>query len=175
MDEFKQIKVYAYKHNGDFHRMWPDTYLLSETKDYYVTGTYVKSKVIESNNHFWYTKEPALCYFSTKRWFNIIIMFKEREIVYYCNLASPILKELDSLKYIDYDLDYKYFVNTNKTKVLDRKEFNINKFKYNYPEWTEKKILKEMKILQSWVKNEIGPFSESFRNKWYKELMDKRS
>ncbi len=169
-----KIKIYAYKHNGDFHRLWPETILLSETKDYYVTASPYKSRVIENNNHYWFTKEVAISYFSKKRWFNIIIMFKENEVVYYCNLASPVLVELDSLKYIDYDLDYKYFVNSQKTKVLDRKEFNVNKYKYRYPTWVENKIHKEMKILQEWVKNEICPFSKEFREKWYEEYNSRR-
>ena len=28
-----------------------------------------------------------------------------------------------------------------------------------------------MKVLLSWVKNEVGPFSKEFRDKWYEETL----
>lgn len=168
----KNTKIYAYKHNGDFHRMWSESEVLQETKDYMVLNTKNNTRVIESTNHCWYTKEEAICYFSKKRWFNIIIMYKPNEVVYYCNLASPILLELDTLKYIDYDLDLKYFVNSKKIVILDKKEFAVNKFKYEYPEWLEEKVQQELKILTTWAKNEIGPFSAEFRDNWHSKMIE---
>lgn len=162
-------KIYAYKHNGDFHRLWSESEILLETKDYFVTKTLSKVKVIEAENRYWYTKEPAICYFSKKRWFNIIIIYKDNEVLYYCNMASPILRELNALKYIDYDLDLKYFVNSKKIKVLDRREYMVNKEKYHYPDWIDIKLEKELKILQTWAKNEIGPFSKEFRDNLFEQ------
>ena len=175
MKKNDKVVTYAYKHDGSFHRVWTNNTLLCHTKDYYIVGTDENVRVIETKNHYWFTKEPALNYFSKKRWFNIIIMFKEKDIVYYCNLATPILEEMGTLKYIDYDLDVKYYVNSKKIKILDKNEFNVNKFKYKYPEWIEERVLEELKILQSWMKNEIGPFSPQFREKWYKEMIQNRS
>jgi len=164
------IDIYAYKHDSSFHRIWTRSEVLADTKDYYVTYTPKNVRVIECKQSFWRTREPAVCYFSKKRWFNIIVVFREDEIMYYCNLASPILKELNSFKYIDYDLDVKYFVNKKKVKVLDRKEYEDNKVKYNYPEWIDVKVQKELKVLLSWIKNEVGPFSQEFRDKWQEEI-----
>lgn len=165
-----KIKTYAYKHNGQFHRVWTENFLLNETKDYYIVATNQNVRVIETKNHFWYTKEPAINYFSKKHWFNIIVMFKEKEIVYYCNLASPVLFEAGVLKYIDYDLDVKYYVESKKMKILDRKEFSVNKGSFEYPEWLVSKIYNELSILQKWIKNEMGPFSPKFREKWYEQM-----
>lgn len=168
----KDTKIFAYKHNGDFHRLWSESNIIYENKDYIVAYTKVNTRVIESSNHCWYTKEDAICYFSKKRWFNIIIMYKPNEVVYYANLASPILVELDTLKYIDYDLDLKYFVNSKRINILDRKEFAVNKHKYEYPKWVEEKVVSELKILTTWAKHEIGPFSKEFRDKWIKEIQE---
>lgn len=161
-----KIKIFAYKHNGEFHRLWTESEILVETKDYYIISTPQKVKILENGHHVWYTKEPAIGYFSKKRWFNIIAIYKEKEVMYYCNIASPILKELNALKYIDYDLDVKYFTKSKKIKVLDRKEFAVNKEKYNYPDWICSVVEKELKTLQVWAKNEIGPFSKEFRDKF---------
>ncbi len=164
------IDIFAYKHSGEFHRKWHDIEILSETKDYIITHSKPKTKVLESSGNYWYTKEPAICYFSKKRWFNIIIMYKGHEVVYYCNLASPILKELNSLKYIDYDLDLKYFSNTKTSVILDKKEFKQHSMDYDYPQWVIDVVLKETKILQEWAKNEQGPFSLEFREHWYNKI-----
>ncbi|MGL5020856.1 MAG: DUF402 domain-containing protein [Mycoplasmatales bacterium] len=164
-----KIKIFAYKHNGDFHRLWSKSEIVLETKDYFITKTPNRVRVIEQESHFWFTKEPAICYFSKKRWFNIIIIFRPNDVLYYCNIASPILKELETLKYIDYDLDLKYFVSSKKIKILDRNEYIENKEKYNYPEWIDKKVERELKILHTWAKNEIGPFSQEFRDKFFAE------
>lgn len=161
-----EINIFAYKHDGSFHRKWFDEQILSETKDYIITASPTHTKVLESRGNFWVTKEPAICYFSKKRWFNIIVMYKENEVVYYCNLASPILKELNSLKYIDYDLDIKYYASTKRVLILDKKEFKHNATLYEYPDWISEQVLRETKVLQNWAKNEIGPFSEDFRLFW---------
>ncbi len=171
----KKIKIYAYKHDGSFHRNWTSSEILVETKDYFITYTPSRIRVLESNNNSWGTKEPAIGYFSKKRWFNITIIYRNDEIMYYCNLASPILKELNSLKYIDYDLDVKYYVNADSMKILDKNEYQTNKLKYDYPEWIDKKVQKELKVLVSWLKHEVGPFSEEFRQKWYKEVIKERN
>ncbi len=162
----KSVNVFAYKHDASFHREWFDEEILLETKDYLITHSPVSTTVLESRGIYWQTKEPAICYFSKKRWFNIIIMFKPTEIVYYCNLATPILKELNTLKYIDYDLDLKYYTDTKKIIILDKKEFKLNKELYDYPNWIINQINREVKVLQNWAKNEIGPFSVTFRENW---------
>ena len=61
------LKIYAYKHPGDFHRMWRETKIVKETKDYYVTYTPRRTFVIENNGSKWHTKEDAICYFSKKK------------------------------------------------------------------------------------------------------------
>lgn len=159
-------KVYAYKHNGFFHRLWDDLELQKETKDYYIFANPRQSKVVEKNNVSWRTKEDAILYFSKNHWFNILVMFKKDRIVYYCNLATPPVFEQDSIKYIDYELDVKYFVNTKDVILLDQNEYNHYKKKYNYPQWIMDKIEVEKNILLEWIENEIGPFSEEFRQKW---------
>ncbi len=166
-----KMNVFAYKHDGSFHRKWYSCDILSDTKDYFILKSPTNTRVLESKGNSWNTQEPAISYFSKKRWFNIIIMFKPHEVVYYCNLATPILKELDSIKYIDYDLDVKYFTNSKKIVVLDRGEFKRNAQMYEYPQWIIDQVLKETKVLQNWIKNEIGPFSQEFRDCWYDQVI----
>ncbi len=160
-------KQYAYKSNGFFHRFWQEALLLAETKDYLITATPKSTRVVESTNYIWNTQELAINYFSKNHWFNIIIMFKKEELIYYCNMASPCLFELNSIKYIDYDIDLKYYSKSKRIIVLDLEEFKINKIKYNYNPIIIKKLEDELIILKEWVKYEIGPFSKDFILKYY--------
>lgn len=162
----KQMKIYAYKHDGGFHRMWYSTREIVQNKDYFINYIPKGCIVVEGIKRKWHTREPAIVYFSKSHWFNIIMIIKEDEISYYCNLASPILNELGSLKYIDYDLDVKYFPKTKTIKLLDQNEFNENCVKLNYSPWIKEKVEKEREILIRWTKEEIGPFNQTFREKY---------
>ncbi len=159
-------KVYAYKHDGSFHRLNDRVNLLKETKDYYIVLNKKNNTIFEKKNHRWKTKEKAVIYFSKNHWFNIMLMFKKDRMVYYCNLASPIMYEHSSLKYIDYDLDVKYFVDTKDKILLDENEYAHHKKKYDYSPKIQKKIDDELKILNKWIDYEIGPFSKEFREKY---------
>lgn len=161
-----KLDHYAYKYNGDFHRYWQNAIKLSETRDYIITCTPQNTNVIEGDGYFWKSRELAINYFSKDKWFNVIIMFKDNEIVYYCNLASPCLIESNSVKYIDYDLDVKYYTTTKQIKVLDRNEYITNGKKYHYPVQIKQIIEKQLKEIKFLMKNEVGPFDPKFAEKW---------
>ncbi len=165
----ERIGHYAYKYNGDFHRYWQDAIKLEETRNYIITATPKGTNVVEGDGYFWRSRELAINYFSKEKWFNVIIMYKDNEIVYYCNLASPCLFEAKSLKYIDYDLDVKYFSNKKQIKILDQNEYKNNALTYNYPDDVKEVIEKQLDEIVYLMKNEIGPFDPRFAQKWKKE------
>lgn len=162
----KKIGHYAYKYNGSFHRYWQDAILLNETRDYIISATPNSTNVVEGDGYFWRSRELAINYFSKNKWFNVIIMFKDSEIVYYCNLASPCLIEANSIKYIDYDLDIKYFSKTKQIKVLDLNEYRNNTKLYNYPKQIQDIVENQLEEIKFLMKNEIGPFDPQFAEKW---------
>lgn len=168
----EKINHFAYKYDGTFHRHWQQAIKLSETRDYIITATPQGTSVIEGDGYFWKSRELAINYFSKDKWFNVIIMFKRDEIVYYCNLASPCLIEANSIKYIDYDLDVKYFPKTKQIKILDRNEFKMNSQKYKYPKQINEIIEKQLLEVQLLMKNEIGPFDPDFAQKWNKYFLN---
>lgn len=162
----EKIGHYAYKHDGSFHRFWQDANKLIETRDYIITATPKGTNVIEGDGYFWRSRELAINYFSKEKWYNVIIMYKDDEIVYYCNLASPCLIEANSIKYIDYDLDVKYFPKTKQVKILDRNEFKNNSNTYNYPQQILAIIETQLEEIQFLMNNEVGPFDPAFAIKW---------
>ncbi len=160
------IGHYAYKYDGSFHRFWQDAIKLDETRDYVITTTPKGTNVVEGDGYFWRSRELAINYFSKEKWFNVIIMYKDDEVVYYCNLASPCLIEAKSIKYIDYDLDVKYFPASKKIKVLDLNEYKSNSQIYKYPKSVRDIIENQLEEVQYMMKNEIGPFHPDFAQKW---------
>jgi protein associated with RNAse G/E len=135
MDELKKgtrLKIQCYKHNRRIHRAWDEATFLEEKDNYLVFGN-ENTLVIDTFGNFWKTKEPAIIYFFKDKWFNIIAQLKKDGIYYYCNIASPIIIEDNTIKYIDYDLDLRIFP-SREFKVLDEKEYKYHQKKMRYPE-----------------------------------------
>lgn len=117
----KWIKIQSYKHDGSLHRFWKRNFVLVDNEEWLIVAS-KKTRVVESNGRIWYTKEPAISFFSKIYWFNTIAMLKENGMTFYCNIASPTLIDGEVAKYIDYDLDIKKMPD-GTLKFLDRAEF----------------------------------------------------
>ena len=118
------IKIQSYKHNGIMHRVWESTMVLKGTEQV-IIGANDKTMVVESDGRTWITREPAICYFHSKHWFNIIGMLRDDGIHYYCNISSPFVFEENAIKYIDYDLDLKVYPDMTYD-VLDEDEYQFS-------------------------------------------------
>lgn len=161
----KKIKIHSYKHDGSLHRVWMTSFVVEDTKDYIATGNQ-HTKVIESNGRYWYTKEPAICYFFEKEWFNIIAMIKKDGIHYYCNIASPYLYDGEALKYIDYDLDVRVYPD-GKLVVLDEKDFEVHSDDMDYPDDLQKIISDSVSEVKKWIEEQKPPFDLKTINNHY--------
>ena len=161
------VILHSYKHDKTLHRVWKTETLL-ENNDEYIIVANEKTRVVEGNGRFWYTKEPSVSFFFKKHWFNIIGIIKGENINYYCNISSPILYDDEAMKYIDYDLDLK--VDTQlKYHVLDSNEYLRNQEIMNYSVDIKKIIDIEMNILKTMVENKDFPFQKEVVMKWYKK------
>ena len=147
----KKYEIHAYKHTGNIHRSWDEAVLLEINDDYLVFGN-ERTKVTESDGRTWRTKEPAVLCFYYNKWYNIIGQYKKDGIYFYCNIASPIVIEDDTIKYIDYDLDLRVFPD-GSFKVLDRGEYKYHKSIMNYPEAIDKILKEELTNLINLVRN----------------------
>lgn len=159
------ITIKSYKHDGSLHRTWHETMVLKVT-DNVLIGCNNHTLVTESGGRKWRTREPALVYFHTKYWFNIVAMIRDRGVSYYCNIASPSLIDAEGLKYIDYDLDVKIFPDGEK-RLLDIDEYKLHGKKYDYPDELDPILNEHVKILAQWIEDERGPFSEAYVDLWY--------
>jgi len=159
------VQIHSYKHNGEIHRAWNEATILEKTDDHIVVANN-HTKVVESDGRSWYTREPAICYFTKEHWFNVIGMFRKDGLYFYCNLSSPFLFEEGTIKYVDYDLDVKVFPNFSY-KLLDRDEYDSHRKEMHYPKEVEKIIEAELAILFKLIQERQGPFRPDFMKSYY--------
>lgn len=159
------IEIQSYKHDGTLHRVWDETWVLYRSTNTIIGGNH-RTTVTESNGEQWYTKEPAITYFSTEKWFNVIAMLRETGVHYYCNLGSPVTWDGEALKYIDYDLDIKVFPNMSY-RLLDEDEYSEHKQEMNYPDQLDHILRSHVSELIEWIEKRKGPFNQQFTDKWY--------
>lgn len=165
----KWIKIQSYKHDGKLHRFWRRSYVLHEDDDWIIVASR-RTQVVEGNGRKWYTKEPAVSFFSKKDWYNVIAMLKETGIVFYTNIASPTLVDDGILKYIDYDLDVKRF-NDGNVKFLDKNEYLRNIKNYEYSEELSRIIEYKQNQVVTMIKEQTFPFIDDEVTKLYRSFL----
>ncbi|WP_114570794.1 nucleoside tri-diphosphate phosphatase [Exiguobacterium flavidum] len=164
-----KIEIQSFKHNGSLHRVWEEALVLKSTEEELI-GFNDRIMVSESDGRQWRTREPAICYFSTELWFNVICMIREDGIYYYCNLGSPSTfdEKERALKYIDYDLDIKVYPDMSYT-ILDEDEYEKHRREMNYPKAIDRILKDNVQTLIQWIRSRRGPFNPSFVETWYRE------
>lgn len=167
-----KMRVKSYKHNGQLHRVWEKNLVLKGT-GMIIIGANDKTLVTESDGRTWITREPAISYFHSEYWFNIIGMLRNDGIYYYCNLSSPFAYDDEGLKYIDYDLDVKVYPDMTYD-LLDEDEYVEHKKQMNYPGVMDRILQKNMDHLLGWVRQRKGPFSPDFIEQWYERYLTYR-
>lgn len=167
----KWIHVQSYKHDGTLHRTWDSAMVVDFNEDYIVIAS-TCNKVIESDGRRWFTREPAISVFFFKEWYNFIAMFKEKDIMYYCNIASPSLIDRNCIKYIDYDLDLKLFPDKSILQ-LDSKEYEYHKKKYAYSDdldFVIRAANEDVKTQMS--KPNCFPFDDAKMREYYQKFLE---
>ena len=71
------ITLHSYKHDQTLHRVWKSETFLEENDEYIIVAN-KRTKVIESNGRFWYTREPSVAVFFKNHWYNVICIYKSK-------------------------------------------------------------------------------------------------
>ncbi|WP_050614060.1 nucleoside tri-diphosphate phosphatase [Bacillus testis] len=170
--EGENIQIHSYKHDGHLHRVWEDTTVLKATQKLVIVAN-DRVRVTESDGRSWITREPAICYFHSQAWFNVIGMLREDGIYYYCNISSPFICDDEALKYIDYDLDIKVYPDMT-FQLLDEDEYERHRRQMNYPDVIDGILKKNVNQLIFWIRQRKGPFSAEFIDSWYERYLTYR-
>ena len=165
----QEIVIVAFKHNGNVHRTWYQTYLIEENDEYIAVGS-THSYVVEADGRKWHAIEPAVSIFMKKKWFNVVCMIKTTGINYYVNIASPSIIEDNVIKYIDYDLDFK--VDSNYyIKTLDEFEYKKHKKVFNYSDELDEVIKYNFKKVKELIEKKEFPFNHDLVDELYKKYL----
>lgn len=164
-----KIVVQSYKHDKTLHRIWQEATVLSENEERIIVAN-KRTKVVEANGRFWYTKEPSVTYFFKNHWYNVIGIIKQTGISFYCNLSSPITYDHEALKYIDYDLDVKVSIDHSQT-LLDQNEYRRHQALMNYPSEILHILEEELNHLQSRILARKEPFQPEAIERWYQTFL----
>ena len=162
-----EVYIQSYKHDGSVHRTWCKALVIDATENKYVVVTN-KAWVIEADGRKWLTREPAICFFWTDRWYNVISMIRKNGVYYYCNLASPSIYDGEAIKNIDYDLDVKLYPDWSY-QILDENEYAMHAEKMGYPEDVKKVIEDQMSKLLKLMEDEKEPFNQACIDEYYAE------
>lgn len=164
------VYVQSFKHDGSLHRTWCKAFVLESDEEKIVAVT-DRAWVIESDGRKWITREPAVCFFYKKKWFNVISMIRHSGIYYYCNLASPSLFDGEAIKNIDYDLDVKLYPDRSYS-ILDEDEYKDHARIYVYSEDVMVVVEKSMDQLIEMMEKEVAPFNKECINRYYQLYLD---
>ncbi len=126
--------------------------------------------MVESDGRRWFSKEPAVSFFSKTDWYNVIAMIKDGGVIFYVNLASPTLLSEGMLRYIDYDLDFKLFPD-GSILTLDEGEHERHKRKYQYPDDLVNVIELATKDVLKRLEKRVYPFDERLVNDLYRHFL----
>ena len=161
--------IHCYKHNKQLYKVWREAVLLDVKENCLIFGNN-RTRVIEADGRSWNTREPAVMYFFTDKWYNVIGQLKKDGIQYYCNIASPFVLDKNVIKYIDYDLDLRVFPD-GSFKVLDRGEYKYHKKLMNYSLDLDKVIKNELSVLIDEVRKKNWPFIHDDLLKYYEKYL----
>lgn len=157
--------IHCYKHNKQLYKVWEEAVLLDATDNCLIFGNN-RTKVVEADGRSWRTREPAVMYFFTDRWYNVIGQYKKDGIQYYCNIASPFVLDENTIKYIDYDLDLRVFPD-GSFKILDRGEYQYHKQEMHYSDDLDLILRTELSTLIDEVRKKNWPFQHEDLIRYY--------
>ncbi|MBQ1466890.1 MAG: DUF402 domain-containing protein [Solobacterium sp.] len=161
-----EVYIQSYKHDGTLHRTWCKGFVVEANEERFTAVTN-KAFVIEADGRRWITKEPAVCFFWTNRWYNVLSMMRKGGIFYYCNLASPSLFDGEAIKNIDYDLDVKLYPD-HTYQILDENEYELHRREMKYPEDIHQILQSQMKDLLTMMEERKDPFRQEYIDYYYR-------
>lgn len=162
------LAIQGYKHDGQLHRYWEHNYLLEENDDFFIVAS-TRTKVVEADGRYWYTRESAITFFSKKEWWNTIAMIKDDGISFYTNIASPSIMDKGYIKYIDYDLDVKLFAD-GTMRLLDEKEYRRHRNQYAYGKDLDFVLRNQTNLIIKKMKEKQFPFIDEVVENYYCEF-----
>src|SRR5699024_2031388 len=141
------------------HRIWHENIIFRKNEEA-IIGKNDQTIVTEANGKQWQTSSVGIFYFPINKWYNIVIVFENKDdYFYYCNIASPIREEAGVLSYIDYDIDI--IVESDYTyEIVDEAEYKTHQKKYGYSHMIDVNVRASIREIKKRIQKRQAPFNE---------------
>ncbi|WP_412031603.1 DUF402 domain-containing protein [Metamycoplasma buccale] len=160
--------IQAFKYDGTLYRQYEGAKIIANLKDFVVL-LLLKTKVMEKTIS-WVVTEPILFFFAKNHFYNAsITLNKKKDNYIYINLASPFYIDNGILKYIDFDIDIKSYLN-QEFSVIDWSDFKNSIISYKYPLELIYRVYDELDYLYEQFKTKNGVFSKKMVDSFVKLL-----
>ncbi len=173
---YERFVIKSFKHDGSLHRVWrqnwqvPAGRLHPEHAGDKPLWVYLNdhTPIVEKDGKEWVSKVPAVSFFFSNEWFNVVALLETSGVRYYCNLASPPYRYGDVLTYIDYDLDLVVFPD-GSVREYDRDEFVRHKAEYRYGDAALQRIDDGLRKLRERIRAKATPFADDAAHRYYEQ------
>lgn len=179
MEPFTPFIIKSFKHNGQMHRLWLESWLVPNSllfPEHAAESMCVlinnQTRIQEADGTEWISRVPGVAFFLPRQWFNVVALIESTGIRYYCNIASPPYVAGNVLTYIDYDLDV-IRLPDGSVQIVDQEEYELHKAEYRYPAMVEAKVRQGMEALLARMDANEAPFDDecvlSYFARWKKQ------
>ncbi|AWX42957.1 Protein of uncharacterised function (DUF402) [Metamycoplasma cloacale] len=162
--------IQAFKYDGTLYRQYEGVKIIANLDDFVVL-LLMKTKVAERTIN-WVVSEPILFFFAKNKFYNAsITLNKKKDNYIYINLASPFYIDNSIIKYIDFDIDVKSYLD-KEFNVVDWPDFKNSIVQYNYPLELIYRMYEELDFLFEQHKTKNGVFSKKLVDGLVKMLVE---
>ena len=137
-DVLRQVTVRATNYDGELH--WEHAaWLLQADDGYVITHTPAGTRVRTEGGGEYVSPFDTRAHYWTDRWFNVIRLETPGQGLYgyYCNIATPLRFDGETVHYVDLQLDVRVFADASgglEVRVVDEDEFEVARQRYGYDE-----------------------------------------
>ena len=134
--DLRRITVRATNYDGELH--WEHAaWLLSADEGWVVTRTHAGTPVRTERGGEYISPFDTRAHYWTDRWFNVIRLETPGQGLYgyYCNIATPLRFDGDTVHYVDLQLDVRVTADATgalEYRVVDEDEFEEARQRYAY-------------------------------------------
>ncbi len=102
--------------------------------------------------------------FWRERWYNVYANYDEQEVFshLYCNVAMPPVVDANTLRFVDLDLDVRFYPG-GRYEILDEDEFIEHSKQYQYPEWLQARARQALNEVMEAAASKLPPFDMLYR------------
>jgi uncharacterized protein len=137
VEALRTVTVLATNYDGSLH--WTHSATLLQAADHKGTTQTLPDTRVTTESGFYISPFETLAHYWQDRWFNVIRLETPGEGLYgyYCNVATPVDFDGETVHYVDLQLDVRVFADAAgalEHRLVDEDDFEAARERYGYPD-----------------------------------------